>query len=101
MRRLRSHDSQWKNKVFDWAERLHLMRPSWRRSDAFERGQALTAITKLGYSAKPIFSELRMLSNDKDPGVRDAAKYALEKLRPDDFERLENAMKKPGHSTDQ
>ena len=98
MRRLRSHDSKWKSNVINWAERFHLMRPSWRRSDAFERGQALTAITKLGYSAKPIFPELKILANDKDPGVRAAAKYALEKLRPDDFERLEKAMKKPGHS---
>jgi hypothetical protein len=97
MRRLRSHDSKWKNHVIDWAERFHLMRPSWRRSVAFERGQALTAITKLGYSAKPIFQELKILANDKDPSVSAAAKYALEQLRPDDFERLENAMKKPGN----
>ena len=89
LRRLRSRDFPLKMTVLNWAVKFHLIRAAWVHSADMQRGQALTAITKLGCSAKPIFPQLRALAQDKDPKVRAAAKYALQRLRPDQFEWLE------------
>jgi hypothetical protein len=89
VRRLRTKDSPLKTTLTRWAVRLHLIRSSWIRPADTVRGQALTAIVKLDYTAKPIFSELAVLAHDNDPAVKAAAKYALNRLNPAEFERLE------------
>jgi hypothetical protein len=51
--------------------------------------QALTAIIKLDYSAKPIFPELALLAQDADPKIKAAASFALGRPNPAEFSRLE------------
>jgi hypothetical protein len=87
--RLRSKDFPWKMAVLNWAVRFHLVKPAWVHPADVRSGQALTAIIELGYAAKPIFPELRALTKDRDPQVRESARYALDRLRPEEFERLE------------
>jgi hypothetical protein len=89
VRRLQSTDSPWKTAALNWAVRFHLIKAVWLYPADVRRGQALTAIIDLGYAAKPIFPELRELANDRDPQVRASAKYALDQIKPEEFERLE------------
>ena len=90
LRRLQSRDSPLKERLVQWSVRMHLMPASWtpRRSDMM-RAQSLTAIIKLGYSAKPLFPALEVLAHDKDPNVKAAARCALMCLNPAEFSRLE------------
>ena len=94
IRRLQSKDSKLKTEAGHWAVKLHLIDPSWIRPADMKRGQALTAIIKQGYAAKPIFPDLVALTHDNDPAIRAAAKYALQELRPEEFERLERLQEK-------
>jgi hypothetical protein len=90
LRRLRSKDSAFKTHLVQWLVLNHLLpRFMAPRSSDTMRGQALTAIIKLGYSAKPIFPELAVLAQDPEPQIQTAAKYALERLNPAEFSRLE------------
>jgi hypothetical protein len=89
LRRLHGKDSSIKKKLVNLTLKLHLFRLAWVPSADVQRGQALTAIMNLGYSAKPIFSDLRAMANDQDPELSATARYALERLQPDEFERLE------------
>jgi len=90
---LQSKDSPAKIWLIHWAAKIHLVAPSWFPPADIKRGQALTAIIEQGYSAKPIFNDLAILARDKDPAIRAAAKYALERLRPEEFERLEKLQR--------
>jgi hypothetical protein len=90
LRRFQSRDSPLKTQFAQWAVRMHLIPASWTpRTSAIVRGQALTAIVKLDYSAKPIFPALARLAHDKDPDIKAAAKYALIRINPAEFTRLE------------
>jgi hypothetical protein len=93
IRRLQSQDSALKTTAGHWAIKLHLIDPSWFRTADMKRGQALTAIVNQGYTAKPIFRDLAALTHHNDPAIRAAAKYALQYLRPEEFERLEKLQK--------
>lgn len=89
LRRLQTKDSPFKEAVVDWAVRWHLMRASWFSRPEVVRGQALTAIVALQYSAKPLFPALNRLRNDSDPEIRAAARYAWQRINPEEFKRLE------------
>ena len=90
LQRLKSRDSAFKTRLVQWLVLNHLLSPSMvPRSAAIMRGQAVTAIVKLGYSAKPIFPELALLAQDTDPQIKASAKYALDRLDPAEFSRLE------------
>jgi len=91
--RLQSKDSPAKIWLIHWAIKIHLVAPSWFQPADIKRGQALTAIIKQGYSAKPILNDLAILARDKDPAISAAAKYALEQLKPEEFERLEKLQR--------
>ena len=90
LRRLKSRDPALKTRLVQWLVLNHLLSQSMApRSADIVRGQALTAIIKLDYSAKPIFPELALLAQDADPKIKAAASFALECLNPAEFSRLE------------
>jgi hypothetical protein len=88
LRRLKTRDSAFKTRLVQWLVLHHLFSPSRipRNSDMV-RGQALTAIIKLDYSAKPIFPDLELLAQDRDPQIGASARLALECLNPGEFSR--------------
>lgn len=94
LRRLQTKDSPFKEALVDRAVRWHLMRASWISRPEVVRGQALTAIIALQYSAKPIFPALNRLRNDSDPEIRAAAECAWDRINPDEFKRLESLRSK-------
>jgi hypothetical protein len=73
-----------------WGLRLHLLKPSSRaaRGAAEVRGQALTGILVLGDSARVAVPELLVLARSKDPGVKLAARHALEQLAPEKLRQV-------------
>jgi hypothetical protein len=90
LRRLKARDSPFKTPLVQWLVLHHLVSRSWIPPSAdIVRGQALTAIMKLDYSAKPIFPDLILLTQDPDPQIKAAAKCALGRLNPAEFSRLE------------
>jgi hypothetical protein len=90
LRRLKTQDSAFKTRLVQWLVLHHLVsRSRLPPSAVIVRGQALTAIMKLDYSAKPIFPDLALLAQDPDPQIRASAKCALERLNPAEFSRLE------------
>jgi len=96
LRRLQTKDSSLKTILIRWGVRWHLARASWMPRPEVIRGQALTAIVKLDYLAKPIFPALSILAKDKDPAIRAAARYALREVDPHDFKRLESVTGNSG-----
>ena len=88
LRRLKTRDSAFETRLVRWLVLKHLLSPSRApRSAEIVRGQALTAIIKLGYSAKPIFPHLELLAQDRDPQIGESARLALECLNPGEFSR--------------
>lgn len=72
-----------------WVVRLHFIHASGPARTDLARGQALTAIVKLDFSAKPLLPSLYVLANDPDPEIKAAAKYALKQIDPVGFKGRE------------
>ncbi len=91
--RLRTKDdSSLSTRLVGWGLRFKLLKLSSRaaRSAALIRGQALTALLELGPDASPVIPDLLVLAGSRDPGVRAAARHALERLAPDELKRVRN-----------
>ncbi len=80
VRWLQSKDSKLRLALVRWAVWIPILKQHHFRSAAEKRGQALTAIIKLGRRADAIIPDLRLLACDKDPGVSATALFALHQL---------------------
>lgn len=75
-----------------WAISTGVFRPTPRdifRSGYWERGQAVTALVRLGKAASPAFPDLITLTKSHpDPGVRASALEVLRQLSPNDYAQV-------------
>jgi hypothetical protein len=93
--RLSCSDSRARLVLTGWAVRFHFLKPFVRFSTAdFRRGQAVTALMRLGNRAKPILPELFALTKGADPSIRAAARQAAQSIAPQEYRQLE----REGHS---
>jgi hypothetical protein len=85
--RLILKDSRLKTMVWDWTNRLRIIKDTSSHSAELRRGQAMPAFAYLGTRAQPVVRQLIELNTNQDTNIQLSAWYALEAVVPEEFHK--------------